>query len=131
MVKFFREKVDDLGERFPVWIGISLEKFDPKRLPTALPQSRALGRLWQLNDRACVAYVPQPYPGTVTDFRPRQQYRRYSKPEAKWEPLAQGGQQIIVLPVYPAGMLVEPFVKHLAAALRNSIDSATASQQTS
>jgi hypothetical protein len=28
------------------------------------------------------------------------------------------------LPVYPAGMLVEPFVRHLASAVSNSIDAA-------
>ncbi len=42
----------------------------------------------------------------------------------KWDQLAGGGQETVVLPVYPAGMLVEPFVKHLAHALRRSIDSA-------
>jgi len=77
-----------------------------------------------LNDRACVAYVPQPYAGRITDFRPRKQYQHYSQPEVKWERLAKGGQEVIVLPVYPAGMLVEPFVQHLAAALRKSIDTA-------
>jgi hypothetical protein len=45
-----------------------------------------------------------------------------SKPELKWDRLAQGGHEIVVLPVYPAGMLVEPFVKHLAVALRKSMD---------
>jgi hypothetical protein len=38
--------------------------------------------------------------------------------------MAQGGEQIVVLPVYPAGMLLEPFVKHLAVALEKSIQDA-------
>jgi hypothetical protein len=42
----------------------------------------------------------------------------------KWDRLVQGGQEVIVLPVNPASMLVEPFVEHLAGALRQSIDAA-------
>jgi hypothetical protein len=42
----------------------------------------------------------------------------------KWDQLAEGGQEIVVLPVYPGGMLVEPFVRDLADALRRSIDNA-------
>jgi hypothetical protein len=37
----------------------------------------------------------------------------------------------VTLPVYPAGMLVEPYVKHLANALRMSIDRAMSSSQAS
>jgi hypothetical protein len=122
MIKFFREKLDTLGDRFPVWLGILFAKFSPDRFPKTMPESRVLGRLWQTNDRACLAYVPKPYEARITDFRPRKQYRHLNTPEAKWETLARGGQEIVVLPVYPAGMLVEPFVKHLASALRRSID---------
>jgi thioesterase domain-containing protein len=124
MFKFFREKLEILRDRLPLWMGMQLAKLDPQRFRRTMPASRALGRLWQLNDRACVAYVPHPYSGRITDFRPRKQYRHYSQPEVKWERLAQGGQEVIVLPVYPAGMLVEPFVQHLATALRKSIDNA-------
>jgi hypothetical protein len=38
--------------------------------------------------------------------------------------LAEGGLDVVVLPTYPAGMLVEPFVKDLASALEKSIDEA-------
>jgi thioesterase domain-containing protein/acyl carrier protein len=124
MIKFFREKLEILGDRLPLWMGMQLAKLDPQRFRRTMPESRALGRLWQLNDRACVAYIPHPYPGRITDFRPRKQYQRYSKPEAKWDLLAKGGQEVIVLPVYPAGMLVEPFVKHLAEVLKDSLERA-------
>jgi hypothetical protein len=40
--------------------------------------------------------------------------------------LAQSGQKVVVLPVNPASMLVEPFVEHLAGALRQSMDAAIA-----
>jgi phthiocerol/phenolphthiocerol synthesis type-I polyketide synthase E len=124
MFKFFREKLDDLRERLPVWMGMSLGRFDPKRFRMPMPESRALGKLWQVNDRACLAYIPKPYPGVITDFRPRKQYSHFSKAEAKWESIAQRGQKIVILPVYPAGMLVEPFVKHLAESLRDCINDA-------
>ena len=45
------------------------------------------------------------------------QYRVFNKPDAKWDKFAKGGQEVIVLPSYPAGMLLEPFVGHLAEAL--------------
>jgi hypothetical protein len=38
--------------------------------------------------------------------------------------LARGGERVVVLPVYPAGMLVEPYVKYLADALKASIEQA-------
>ncbi len=76
------------------------------------------------NDLACQRYVPKPFAGVVTDFRPLKQYRAFDKPDAKWDRLALQGQTVVVLPVYPAGMLLEPFVKHLAVALRKAIDGA-------
>jgi hypothetical protein len=48
----------------------------------------------------------------------------FDRPDVKWNELARGGQQVITLPVLPAGMLIEPFVRQLAAALRNVMDSA-------
>jgi hypothetical protein len=83
-----------------------------------------LGEIWKLNDLACQRYVPRPYDGEVTDFRPLKQYRVFNQPNAKWDQLAKAGQHIVALPVYPAGMLTEPFVKHLAAALKTAIDDA-------
>jgi hypothetical protein len=83
-----------------------------------------LGRIWQANDRASWNYIPKPYPGRVTDIRPAKQYRIFSKPNLKWDRLAKGGQEVIVLPVNPATMLVEPFIEHLAVALRQAIDAA-------
>jgi thioesterase domain-containing protein/acyl carrier protein len=121
--KFLWEKVKLLRNRLPVWRGILLSKLDVGSR-TTVSASRRLGEIWQTNDQACLNYVPKPYRGIVTDFRPKKQYRMYNYPGAKWDELARGGQEVVVLPVYPAGMLVEPFVKHLAAALRNSIDAA-------
>jgi aspartate racemase len=121
--KFLREKMETLRSRIPVWRGMLLAKFSRNPSSTA-SLSFLLGRIWQTNDQACFQYVPKPYPGAVTDFRPLAQYKIFSKPGLKFERLAQGGQDVIVLPVNPASMLVEPFVGHLADALRRSIDAA-------
>ena len=127
--EFIREKVKDLRDRLPVWKGIVSAKFSKDA--EATPQSHNLARIWQANDRACLIYVPKPFAGVVTDFRPSKQYRMFNLPNLKWEQLAQRGQQIVNLPVYPAGMLVEPFVQHLAKSLRSAIDAAMHSTQRS
>jgi phthiocerol/phenolphthiocerol synthesis type-I polyketide synthase E len=123
MGRFFKEKVKTLRARFPVWRGMLRAEFGGQP-PTATSESLVLAKLWQTNDRACVNYVPRPYSGSIIDFRPLKQYRAFDKPDAKWAHLAEGGVEVVVLPTYPAGMLVEPFVKDLAAALEKSIDGA-------
>jgi len=122
--KFFRGKVRELKNRIPVWQGLLLSRFKGSR--NSVSDSMVLGRIWQANDHASWNYIAKPYPGKITDIRPAKQYRVFSRPESKWDRLAQGGQEVIVLPVNPASMLVEPFVEHLAVAVRRSIDSAMA-----
>jgi phthiocerol/phenolphthiocerol synthesis type-I polyketide synthase E len=122
--KFFREELDILRNRIPVWRGTLLTRFD-KRSRNHGSDLLLLGQIWRANDFATWNYVPKPYPGVVTDIRPKTQYRVFDRPDAKWDQLAQGGVEVITLPVYPAGMLVEPFVRHLAVALRRSIDAAS------
>jgi phthiocerol/phenolphthiocerol synthesis type-I polyketide synthase E len=120
--QFLREKLKGVRQRLPVWRGMLLARW--KTGAPGKSESRLLGEIWSTNDRACTNYIPRAYPGVITDFRPIQQYRLFNKPDAKWDQIAQGGQEVVALPVYPAGMLVEPFVQHLAAALRNCIDKA-------
>jgi phthiocerol/phenolphthiocerol synthesis type-I polyketide synthase E len=120
---FFREKIQVLRNRLPVWWGMLLGKFE-KNSKVSNSGSRILGNIWLANDLACQKYVPKPFAGVVTDFRPLKQYRAFDKPDTKWDRLALQGQTVVVLPVYPAGMLLEPFVKHLAVALRKAIDGA-------
>ena len=105
-----------------MWRGTLLSRFGKHSSNTA-SDSLILGQIWQANDRASWAYLPKFFPGVVTDIRPAKQYRIFSKPDLKWERLTQG-QDVIVLPVYPGTMLVEPFVEHLAGALRRSMDAA-------
>ncbi|MGH7971491.1 MAG: hypothetical protein ACREIC_22465, partial [Limisphaerales bacterium] len=120
-VEFFKDKVDVLKNRLPMWRG-ALTAIADWRPDKGASSSALLRRIWQINDRASWNYLPMPFPGAITDFRPVKQYRVFDKPGLKWERLAQGGQRVITLPVYPASMVVEPFVKHLAAALTRCID---------
>ncbi|HVB59225.1 MAG TPA: alpha/beta fold hydrolase [Candidatus Acidoferrales bacterium] len=128
--QFFSEKVRAFRNRIPVWRGILLARFD-QRSRASISESRISGRIWRANDLACVNYVPKPYTGALADFRPMKQYRMSDQPNAKWDRLAQGGHEVVVLPVYPAGMLLNPFVEHLALALKKSIDAAIRSCQVS
>lgn len=121
--RFLKGKFHDLRSRIPVWRGILLTKLQ-KHSTAVSSGSLILAQVWQSNDRAAVNYVPKPYPGEVTDFRPARQYRAYNNPELKWDRLARAGQRVIVIPGYPAVMLLEPYVKDLAAKLAECIDDA-------
>jgi thioesterase domain-containing protein/acyl carrier protein len=121
--KFCRDKTRTLRSRAVVYGNVLLGglRNDSGASSSA---SRVLGKIWQANFNAYLYYVPKPYSGTITDFRPAKQYRMFNKPNAKWDRLALGGQEVVVLPVNPPAMLLDPFVKHLAAALRQSMDAA-------
>jgi thioesterase domain-containing protein len=83
-----------------------------------------LAQVWESNDRAALKYVPRPYPGELIEFRPARQYQTYNKPQLKWDGLAMAGERVIVIPGYPAVMLLEPYIKELAARLAECIDDA-------
>jgi len=86
-------------------------------------------QVWDANHLVCSTYIPKFYPGTIMDFRPMRQYKLYAKPELKWSNLAPSVEEV-VLPVYPDEMLIEPFVRCLAAALRQSIERAMRKPET-
>ncbi len=122
-IRFLHEKLKVLRSRSSVWRGMVLRHLTKN---TTQPRSEflLLAQLWEANDTAILNYVPRPYPGVITDFRPMKQYKRYGGTELKWDQLALSGEEIVTLPVYPTGMLLEPFVKQLAVMLRESIDKA-------
>lgn len=121
--QFFRDKVATLRGRIPVWRSMLLRKFSNNSHRDEFG-ANVLAQIWKANFQACLDYVPKPYSGPVVDIRPAVQYRSYSKPELKWDRLAQGGQDVVALPVNPPAILIEPFVKYLALELRKSIDRA-------
>jgi len=118
-ITFLREKLRSLRERTRLWRGIWLGRLMQGQ-PLSKSPTSILAEVWGINDRAALNYVPKPYPGVITDFRPMKQYAEYAGPDVKWDGVA--AQEIVTLPVYPAGMLLEPFVRDLAAALKRCID---------
>jgi thioesterase domain-containing protein len=122
-IKFFQEKLKVLRSRSTIWRGMLSRKLG-KEPSGSRSESSLLAQIWDITDRAAVKYVARPYPGCITDFRPLKQYSKYFGPDIYWDGLARGGYDIVVLPVYPAGMLLEPFVTDLASALRSRIDKA-------
>ncbi len=128
--EFLKAKLDELRNRIPVWKAILRTKFN--RRPLAVGGSDyLLGQVWLTNHQASRNYVPQAYAGTVTDFRPSRQYRVLNKPGLKWDQLAKGGQQVQIIPAYPAVMLVEPYVKDLADRLTKCIDDIICTRESS
>ena len=118
-LRFFREKLKVLRSRLTVWRGMLAGKDQQSGKQT---ESSILANLWETNDRASLNYVPKAYRAPIVDFRPRRQYSVYLEPGVNWDGLAPGGLEVIHLPVYPAGMLPEPFVEDLARALRKALD---------
>ena len=58
------------------------------------------------------------------NFLPVKEYAKNVCPGMDWERVAGAGVDTHRMPVFPAGMMVEPFVKQTAAELRECIDRA-------
>lgn len=121
--RFLSEKWKVLQSRTAVWKGFLLSRLNGNRVGDS-SKSQLLARLWKTNDRASLNYVPQPYLGLIADFRPMHQYSIYLEANVNWDGIALGAHNVYQLPVYPAGMLLEPFVRDLAKALQAAIERA-------
>ena len=75
----------------------------------------------EINHQALRDYRPAPFEVKVTLFKPERNYDTYSDPNMGWSGFALGGIEIVELPVNPHAMLIEPFVKSLAAELGKRI----------
>jgi len=117
---FLQEKLKVAKNRSKMWTGALQAKFFDK-FSQGNGINDTLSQLWDNNDRAAANYRPRIYPGYITSFRPIKQYAWYDGPELGWEELAAGGVEVHILPAYPAGMMMEPFVKQLAAELKACI----------
>ena len=120
---FITEKLEVARRRKKVWLEMIMSKAGH-----ASHQDDGcyftLSQLRQANDRAAGIYVAKPCPARITHFIPVSEYALFQGPEVGWDKLAAGGLEVHELPVYPAGMLVEPFVKLLAEKLKACIDKA-------
>ena len=82
--------------------------------------AKALADVWKTNDLASEKYKPAKYPGKIINFLPMKEYKSHTHPGMDWHDLAREVDKQI-LSVYPAGMLVQPFVKELAQSVRAEI----------
>ena len=117
--EFFKEKFNELRRRSKLWRAMILSKLIGKN-QISDEQNLLISRLWQTNDRACDEYVPKFYKGKISLFLPKKNYSIYDTPEMMFRNMAEE-VEIHELPVYPAGMLVEPFVRILAEKLKSCI----------
>jgi thioesterase domain-containing protein len=116
---FFREKLAELKRRRRVWTGHWFGRFRRASAPSRIegPAGDALARVWAANDQAAEAYQPSAYPGRILHFRPVKEYNVNRPREMGWEGIVRQVDTHI-LPIFPAGMLIPPFVKQVAQVLR-------------
>jgi acyl transferase domain-containing protein/thioesterase domain-containing protein len=125
--KFIQEKAKVAMNRSGVWYGMLLTKLG-RKVQKGSGQYVPIAQLWEINELAPFNYVPTDYPGRITDFRPVKGYVVNNGPEMGWNEVAKGGVDTHILPFYPAGMMVEPFVERLADELRECIHKALAEE---
>ncbi len=87
-------------------------------------ESGAEAAVQAINDYAAEHYNPQPYPGCVTLFKPRINYKFYPDPNMGWGDLA-GSLDVVEVAENPHSMLLEPYVKVLASQMKERIDRGT------
>ena len=121
--KFLREKVD---------VGLSRLRIRLHAGRYAL--LRACGRKAQnsyphlaikkVNDQAALRYVPQPYDGRVAVIRPKGHFLGLTDASLGWREVVPHGLEVHQLPVYPKGILVEPFCRLLAKTMKSCLQDA-------
>jgi thioesterase domain-containing protein len=121
--QFVRGKFLELKRRRAVWYGSVLRRFG--RGNNHLDQSETLADVWANNDRVAERYQPRTYPGRISQFVPYKNYSRLQNSDVGWEQIARDGVDVQYLPVYPAGMLMEPYVELLASEIIKRIGSRT------
>jgi amino acid adenylation domain-containing protein len=78
----------------------------------------ALVGLQELNDAAAWQYVPQPYDGMVTIFRPQKNYDFMPDPQLGWGKVVEGRIDLVQLPIHPHAMLIGPWAGSVAKELK-------------
>jgi acyl transferase domain-containing protein/pimeloyl-ACP methyl ester carboxylesterase len=121
--KFINEKIKVAGDRRKVWLGTITSKLG-RHFEKLNGHATLSAAIWKANDQAALSYIPKVYPGRITQFLPIKDYKHHYDPQLGWENLAAGGLEKITLPVYPAGMLVDPFVSLTAEKLKSCIEKA-------
>ena len=110
--EFLSRKWKELKSRKSIWLGKFKNWFYRKSID-ASQYDRILAEVWRANDLAAFSYQSEYYQGEIIQFLPLRRYKIHQTESADWQKLAKK-VNIETLPVYAAGMLLEPFVKTLA-----------------
>ena len=68
----------------------------------------------RINDVAALQYIPKPYSGRVVLIRPKWNFWGLDRSTFGWSEVIKEGLEVREMPVFPKGLLVEPFVQGLA-----------------
>jgi aspartate racemase len=111
---FIATKISDLKYRTKIWMGRFISKVSKSESSKGKSITKQ-SEIWKNNDNVAFKYKPRFFDGAITVFLPRKKYSVHRIDKAIWNKNHASEIDTVVLPVYPAGMLVEPFVKELAA----------------
>ncbi len=75
----------------------------------------------KINHQAAWDYVPGPFDGKVTLFKPQKNYDFFPDPKMGWGKVVLEELEVLEIPVNPHAMLLEPYARTLAAALAKRI----------
>ena len=117
--KFLKEKGAVAKDRLKKRASRSLSKLTGKKSQQATADTHLV--LAEINDTANASYVPTPYHGKITLFKPQENFALMDDPFFGWKEIALEGVDVQEFAFKPKGMLVEPFVMQLAARLRMCI----------
>lgn len=76
----------------------------------------------KVNDHAEQSYTPKPYAGRIDVVRPKSHFAWQTSPSQGWSDYVRGDLQVHVVPIYPKGILVEPFCRQLADAINACLE---------
>jgi amino acid adenylation domain-containing protein len=120
--KFLDEKMDTAMTRLGIRLRTLLHSFlemGGDRGQDAFPHLKVK----KLNDQAAFDYVPQPYDGRVVLIRPKGYFVGQKSYGLGWDDVVRRELEVHELPIYPKGILVEPFCRQLAETLNTSLRS--------
>ena len=82
----------------------------------------------RINDRAHAKYIPRVYAGNVVLFKPSGCFSGFNCPDYGWSQVVAGNLDIVSIPAFPRGMMIDPFVRSLAFRLNGYIHLRTQTQ---
>lgn len=126
--KFLRQKLNVASHRLTVRFQEIRDRSFKRGAGSGL--HRYPSRVRENNDRASLGYTPTSYRGRVALIRPKVYFAGLNDPAFGWDRVVGDGLEIREIPVYPRGMLVEPFCQALADTVKLCLDAANESNRT-